>query len=117
VKEEINIKFVVASLQIITQSKSCSKSLIRILFPAFLRFHWLIFSSEHIMRLSEQFSDAQAAIKSICWVTGGYLKARTSFIKRVTGMIFRISHCSQRSKPKLNFVLSIKKQLNIVKPS
>ena len=47
-------------------------------------------------------------IKTICRVTGGYLKARTSFIKRVTGMIFRISHCSQRSKPKLNFVLSIK---------
>jgi hypothetical protein len=39
-------------------------------------------------RLSEQFSVSQAAFGTTFRVTGGYRKAGTSFMKRVTGRIF-----------------------------
>jgi hypothetical protein len=49
-------------------------------------------------------------------VTGGYLQAGISFLKRVTGKIFRIIKWFQRSKQKLYFLFSpAKRQQNIVK--
>ncbi len=42
-------------------------------------------------RLSEQFSELQAAFGTTFRVTGGYLKAGTSFQNRFTGRMFRIS--------------------------
>ncbi len=41
-------------------------------------------------RLSEQFSESQAALGTTFRVTGGYLKAGTIFLKRVSGGILRI---------------------------
>jgi hypothetical protein len=38
-----------------------------------------------VSRRSEKFSESQAAFGTIFRVTGGYLKVRTSFLKRVTG--------------------------------
>jgi hypothetical protein len=42
-------------------------------------------------RLSEQFSESQAAFGTIFIATGGFRKAGTSPLKRVTGRIFTIS--------------------------
>jgi hypothetical protein len=41
-------------------------------------------------------------------VTGSYLKAETSFLKRFTGRILRISKWFQRSEPKLFYIFSTK---------
>jgi hypothetical protein len=42
-------------------------------------------------RLSEQFSESQAGFGTTFEDTGGYQKARTSSLKRVTGRNFTIS--------------------------
>jgi hypothetical protein len=39
-------------------------------------------------------------------ITGRFLYAATSSLKRVTGRIFTISKCFHRSKPKLNLLIS-----------
>jgi hypothetical protein len=41
-------------------------------------------------RVTEQFLDTQAALGTTFRVTGGNLKAGTSFLKRLIGRIFRI---------------------------
>ncbi len=58
--------------------------------------HWSIFSSVQCTgtchsRLSENFSELQASFGTTFRVTGGYLKAGTSFLNMVAGRIFRIS--------------------------
>jgi hypothetical protein len=62
--------------------------------PAFLLSHWSIFFSVHswpaietIFRITAQATFGTTA----CRVTGCYRKAGTSFLKRVTGRIFRIN--------------------------
>jgi hypothetical protein len=39
-------------------------------------------------------------------ITGGFLNAAISILKRVTGKIFTISTCFHRSKPKLYLLIS-----------
>jgi hypothetical protein len=48
-------------------------------------------------RLSKLFSGPQEAARTNFIVIGGFLNAATSSLKRVTGMIFRISGCFHRS--------------------
>ncbi len=60
-----------------------------------------IFSYTCHRRLSEHFSESQAAFRTTFGVTGGFLKARTSFVKRVTKRSFRISQKFPRSKQEL----------------
>jgi hypothetical protein len=43
-----------------------------------------------LLPLSEKFSESQAASVKTFRVTGGYLKAGTSFLKRVTGRFFEL---------------------------
>jgi hypothetical protein len=76
-KREIIIKFLLYSLETLTSSK---ESRIKILFR--LSFA-VIFANEHCTRynwLSEQ----------LFTVTQGYMKARTGFLKKVSGGIFII---------------------------
>ncbi len=47
---------------------------------------------------TEQFSDSKPGSGASFTVTGGFLKTATSSLKRVTGRIFKISKCFQRSK-------------------
>jgi hypothetical protein len=53
-------------------------------------------------RFTEQMSESQAGSGSSFTVTGGLLNAATITLKRVTGRIFKISKCFQRSKEKLD---------------
>jgi hypothetical protein len=81
-------------------SKDCSESLNRISVPAFLCCHWSIPSSDsqpsHIL-------ESQAVSGTTFRVTGGCLTVGTSFMKRLTGRIFRISKKFYKSKQKLYF--------------
>jgi hypothetical protein len=91
-------KFLLASLKTHTNSKDCYESRIRISVPAFLRCHWSIFSSVHVL----------SGFRNNIF-TGGCLKPGTSFIKRVIRMIFRIMYWFHRCKEKLYFKFCLKK--------
>jgi hypothetical protein len=69
--------------------------------------------SRNYRRLSEQFSESQAAFGTTLGVTGGYLKAGTSFLKRIAGRIFRISKLFQKSRHKLYYQFSVQKDSQI----
>jgi hypothetical protein len=56
-------------------------------------------------QLSEQFSESQMAFRTTFIVTSGYLKTGTSFLKRVTGSIFR-KLLSDFIKASRNFILN-----------
>jgi hypothetical protein len=85
------MKFLLASLKTLTNSKSCSESRIKFLFM--LSFALIgQFSLVYIhFRLSEQFSESQAGFGTTFKGTGGYQKAGTSSLKRFTGRNFTIS--------------------------
>jgi hypothetical protein len=80
-----------AFLKTLTNSKSCPESRIKFLFM--LSFALIgQFSLVYIhSRLSEQFSKSQAGFGTNFKDTGGYQKAGTSSLKRVTGRNFTIS--------------------------
>jgi hypothetical protein len=74
-----------------TYSKYRSESCFGISVPAFLLSHWFIFSSVQCTchgLLTVQLLGSQAAFGTTFRITGGYQKAVTSFLKRVTGSIF-----------------------------
>jgi hypothetical protein len=52
-------------------------------------------------RLSKQFSGSQAGYRTTVRDTGGYQKAGTSSLKRVTGRNFTISKLFHKSKKKI----------------
>ncbi len=102
--------FLLASLKTLTDSEYCSERCIRISGPAFRVSHCTSFLCLSLVdflqctchgRLSEQFSGSQAAFGTTFRVTGGYRKARTTFLKRVTWIIFTSSKLFYRSKRKL----------------
>jgi hypothetical protein len=87
---KINIKFLLASLKTLNNSKDCSESRFKFLFQLFIS---LIgqFSLVCIHgRLAEKFSGSQADFETTFRITGGYQKAGTNFLMRVTGMVFTI---------------------------
>jgi hypothetical protein len=54
-------------------------------------------------KLSEQFSESQAGFGTTFKGTGGYQKAGTSSLKRITGRNFTISKVFHRCKQKRHF--------------
>ncbi len=83
------MKFLLASLK--TNSKSCSESRIKFLFRLSFALIGQFFVVYIHRRLSEQFSELQAGIGTTSKGTGGYQKAGTSSLNRVTGRNFTIS--------------------------
>jgi hypothetical protein len=73
------------SLKTLIGSENCSESRFKqISVPAFLCSHWSIFSVYIHSRHLEQFSGSQAGYGTTFRDTGGYQKAGTSSLKRVT---------------------------------
>jgi hypothetical protein len=99
-------------LKALTNSKDCTESGIGISVQPFLLCPLLIFPSVHVIAGPlEQFSESQVVFET---TSGGYLKARTSFLKKVTGRIFRLGKRFHRSKQKnyiFNFPLKKAAQL------
>ncbi len=88
--------------------------------PAFLRSRWSIFSSVHSYswnhgRLSELYSESHADFGTTFRDTGGYQKAGTSSLKRVTGRIFKNSKCFIEASRNSIFYFLHKRRLIIVK--
>jgi hypothetical protein len=54
-KRKIKIKILFPSMKMLTNSKGCSESLIRISVRAFLLFHWSIFSTVRTLLDAEKF--------------------------------------------------------------
>jgi hypothetical protein len=78
------MKFLLASLKTLTNSKSCSESRIKFLFRLSFALNGQFFLLYIHSRLSEQFSESQAGFGKTFKGTGGYQKAGTSSLKRVT---------------------------------
>ncbi len=97
-KRKLIFKSLLSSLKTVTNAKKPHHNFCSCIHTCC---HWSIFSSVHHSRLSEHISEYQAAFGTTFSVTGGYLKAGIGFMKRVTGKIFKISKCFQRSKQKL----------------
>ncbi len=76
-KRNINVKFLLASLKILTDSKNCSENRIKFLFRLFL-LSLVDFLQCAFMPGLEHFSESQAAYGTIFGVTGSYQKAGTS---------------------------------------
>ncbi len=87
------MKFLLASLKTLTNAKNCSESRIKFLFRLSFALIGQVFSGVRYIhsRLSEQFSESQAGFGTTVNGTGGYQKAGTSSLKRVTGRNFTIS--------------------------
>ncbi len=113
VLRKIKIKFLLASLKTLTNSKSCSENRRKFLFR--LCSHWSIYSSVHDeyihSRLSEQFSVSQTGFGTNFEGTDGYQKAGSSSLKRITGRNFTIvSYFIEASR---NFILDfLHKKIN-----
>jgi hypothetical protein len=112
------MRFLLASLNTLTNSKVVPKAASKFCsgFPLLSLINF--FECRYIhSRLSEQFSESQAGFGKTIKGTGGYQKAGTSSLKRVSGRNFTISKRFHRSKQKLHFAFpSQKRQLKIVKP-
>jgi hypothetical protein len=76
------MKFRLASLNIFTNFKDCSKAASNF-FP-FLGSHWSNFSCVYSWLALKQFSGSQAAFGTTIKVTGGYWKAGIRSLKRIT---------------------------------
>jgi hypothetical protein len=85
------MKFFLASLKTLTDSKYCSVSRIKVLFRLSFALIGRFFPVYIHSRLSEQFSGSQAGYGTTLRDTGGYQKAGTSSLKRVTEKNFTIS--------------------------
>jgi hypothetical protein len=77
-----------ASLKTLSNSKSCSETHIKFLFMLSFALIGQFSLVDIHSRLSEQFSKSQAGFGKIFKYTGGYQKAGTSSLKRVTGSNF-----------------------------
>jgi hypothetical protein len=81
-------KLLIASFKTLTNSKDCFESRIKFLFRLFFPFIGR-FSPMHIHGcLTEKFSGSQVASGTTFIVTGGYLKAKASFLR---GLLERFS--------------------------
>ncbi len=97
------MKFLLASLKTLTNSKSCSESRIKFLFTLPLLSLVNFFLMYIHSRLSEQFSESQAGFVATLKGTDGYQKAGTSSLKRVTGRNFKF--VSDFIEANRNFIL------------
>jgi hypothetical protein len=79
------MKFLLASLKTLIDSENCSESRIKFLFRLSFALIGQFFPVYIHSRLSEQFSGSQSGYETTFRDTGGYQKARTSSLKRVTG--------------------------------
>jgi hypothetical protein len=77
------MKFLLASLKTLTNSKNCSKSRIKFMFRLSFPLIGQYFLVYIHSRLLEQFSESQAGFGTTLKGTGGYQKAGTSSLKRV----------------------------------
>ncbi len=92
-----------ASLETLTNFKSCSESRIKFLFRlsfALIGRFILVFIHSWLL---EQFSESQAGFGTTFKGTSGYQKAGTRSLKRITGRNFAISKVFHRCKQKLHF--------------
>jgi hypothetical protein len=85
------MKYLLASLKRLPNSKSCSECRIKFIFRLSLALLGQFFLVYMHSRLSEQFSESQAGFGTTFKGTGGYQKARKSSLKRVTGRNFTFS--------------------------
>jgi hypothetical protein len=85
------MNFLLASLKTLADCENCSESRIKILFRLSFALTGQFFQVYIHSRISEQFSESQAAFRTTFKGTGGYQKAGTSSLKRVTGRNFTIS--------------------------
>ena len=85
------MKILLASLKTLTDSENCSESRIKFLFRLSFPLIGNFFLAYIHSRLSEKFSELQAGFETTFKGTGGYQKAGTSSLKKVTGMNFKIS--------------------------
>ena len=103
------MKFLLAFLKTLTNSKSCFESRIKFLF----RLSFALFDQFFLVyihsRLSEQFPESQAGFGTTFKGTGSYQKTGTSSPKRVTGRNFTIRYEFHRSKQKLHFGFPLQK--------
>jgi hypothetical protein len=104
-----NTKILIASTKIFTSSETCTVSRIKILLRITIYdlCHWSIFSMWSPLighgksrvkytshgQFTEQFLESQPGSGASFTVTGGYLNAATSSLKRVTGRILKIRKC------------------------
>jgi hypothetical protein len=100
------MKFLLASLKTLTNSKSCSASRIKFLF----RFSFALICQFFLVyihcQLSKQFSESQVGFGTTFKGTGGYQKAETSYLKRVTeGILKLVSDFIEASR---NFILELR---------
>jgi hypothetical protein len=84
------MKILLASLKTFTISKNCSVNRINFLFRLSFALIGRFFPVYIHSRLSEQFSGSQAGYGKTFRDTGGYQKAGTSSLNRVTGRNFTI---------------------------
>jgi hypothetical protein len=84
------MKFLLASLKRLTNSKSCSASRIKFLFRLSFALIGPLFLVYIHSRLSEQL-ESQADLGTTFKGTGGYQKEETSSLNKVTGRNFTIS--------------------------
>jgi hypothetical protein len=84
------MKFLLASLKTVTKPKNYSESRIKFLFRLYFASIGKFFSSVHSPPVSEQFSGSETDYKTTFGDTGGYQKAGTSSLKRVTERNFTI---------------------------
>jgi hypothetical protein len=92
------LKTVTSSLKVVL--KAASEFLFLLSFATISQFS-LVCSACH-SQLTEKFFVSQAAFTATFRVTGGYIKAGTSLLKRITGRIFRISYFKEANR---NFFL------------
>ncbi len=95
--------------------KSASEFLFQLSFVVIVPFLYTVI---HVLASFQNNFKITGSFRTTIEVTGSYLKAETSFLKRVTGRILRISKWFQRSESKLdlNFLNKIGSQI-LRKPS
>ncbi len=92
----------------------CSDSRIRTSAPAFLCCHWSISPMyKNIAGFQNNFQNHSRCFRETLWVTG-FLKARTSFLKRATWRIFVISNWFSEASRSLFLIFSTKRPPYVV---
>jgi hypothetical protein len=115
VQQKINISFCLLLWNPLLMPKIVPKAASNSV-PAALCSHWSIFFSVRSWPDVGTIFERQAAFGTTFRVTGGYRKAGTSSLKRVTGKIFTISKWFYRSEAETSFWSFItKRQEKIVR--
>jgi hypothetical protein len=111
----IKTKILIASVKTLTNSETCTLSRIKILPRLTISVIGQFFPRDHLLldrgkvglnmytchgRFTEQFLESGASFTLT--IVGGFLNAAASSLKRVTGRIFKISKCFQRSNYRKN---------------